>query len=102
MEYNLDRCKHFVFEQAGNAIAALIQLFGIAEFETMLENRQAMPNPKYSMMIRQELERRRVFKFEELVDLIRRNPGLGSIKSRDSSSPVPSAGEADTSLSQPT
>ena len=87
MEYNLDRCKHFVVEQAGNAIAALIQLFGLEELEKMIDNRNAKPNPKYDMMIRQELERRKIFRFEELVDLIRRNPGIGTIRTERSESP---------------
>lgn len=79
MEYNLEKCKHFVIEQAGNAIAALIELFGIEEVAQMVENRQAKPNPKYDQMIRQELERRKIFKFEELVNLIRQNPDIGTI-----------------------
>lgn len=89
MEYNLDQCKHFVTEQAGNAIAALIRLFGIDEFQTMIDNRQAKPNPKYDMMIRQELERRKIFRFEELVDLIRKNPEIGTIQTARSESPLP-------------
>lgn len=80
MEYNLDRCKHFVVEQAGNAIAALIELFGLNELEKMVDGRQAKPNPKYDMMIRQELERRKIFRYEELVDLMRRNSDIATIK----------------------
>lgn len=79
MEYNLDCCKHFVIEQAGNAIAALITLFGLEEFEKMINDRQAKENPKYDMMIKQELERRKIFRFEELVDLIHRNSDIARI-----------------------
>lgn len=79
MEYNLDRCKHYVVEQAGNAIAALIQLFGIEELEKMIDQRQAKPNPKYEMMVRQELERRKIFHYEDLLAIIRRNPGIARI-----------------------
>lgn len=82
MEYNLDQCKHYVVEQAGNAIAALIELFGIEELEKMIENRQAKPNPKYQMMISQELERRRIFKYEDLVALMMRNPKIARIEGK--------------------
>ena len=79
MEYNLDRCKHFVFEQAGNAIAALIDLFGIDEFAQMVDKRQAKPNPKYDQMIKQELERRKIFKYEELLSIINKHSDIGRI-----------------------
>ncbi len=53
MEYNEERCKHYVINQAGNAIDALIQIYGIDEFEQMIKDRQVMPNPKYDLMIKQ-------------------------------------------------
>ena len=87
MEYNLDRCKHFVVEQAGNAIAALIELFGLEELQSMIDNRQAKPNPKYDMMVRQELERRNVFRYEDLIALIRHNPEIARIATVKSESP---------------
>ena len=81
MEYNLDRCKHYVVEQAGNAIAALIQLFGVEELENMIDQRQAKPNPKYEMMVKRELERRKIFKYEDLLEIIYRNPEIARIES---------------------
>ena len=53
MEYNEERCKNYVINQAGNAIDAMIQMYGIYEFQKMIEDRQTMPNPKYAMLIKQ-------------------------------------------------
>ena len=52
MEYNEERCKHYVVNQAGNAIDACIQMYGSDEFLDMIEKRQTMPNPKYAELIR--------------------------------------------------
>lgn len=54
-------------EQAGNAIAAMLKLFTMEELEKMVENRHVKWNPKYDMMIQQELELRK------LLPLRRRN-----------------------------
>lgn len=51
MEYNEARCKRYVVNQAGNAIDAMIQMYGIEEFQSMIENRDSMPNPKYDLLI---------------------------------------------------
>ena len=51
MEYNEERCKHYVVNQAGNAIDACIQMYGVDEFVSMIENRQTAPNPKYEMLV---------------------------------------------------
>lgn len=51
-EYNEERCKNYVVNQAGNAIDACIQMYGLYEFEKMIQNRQTMPNPKYQMLIK--------------------------------------------------
>lgn len=53
MEYNEERCRRYVINQAGNAIDACIQMYGIDAFQDMIENRQVMPNPKYNMIIQQ-------------------------------------------------
>lgn len=59
MEYNEDRCKHYVVNQAGNAIACLIEMYGINEFKHMIDNRETRPNPKYEALVKQ-------FNFEKL------------------------------------
>lgn len=53
MEYNIDRCKNYVVNQAGNAIDCLIQIYGINEFQQMIRDRDTMGNPKYAVLIRQ-------------------------------------------------
>lgn len=52
MEYNEERCKRYVVNQAGNAIDACIQMYGIDEFMDMIENRETMRNPKYDELVR--------------------------------------------------
>lgn len=52
MEYNEEKCKNYVVNQAGNAIDACIQMYGSDEFLKMIEERQTMPNPKYEMLIK--------------------------------------------------
>ena len=51
MEYNEERCKNYVVNQAGNAIDACIQMYGLNEFQQMIEQRGTMRNPKYDMLI---------------------------------------------------
>ena len=51
MDYNLDRCKNFVINQAGNALDALIKLYGITEFHRLIENRDVRANPKYKQLV---------------------------------------------------
>lgn len=53
MEYNEERCKRYVVKQAGNAIDACIQMYGIEEFQHMIETRETMRNPKYDVVIKQ-------------------------------------------------
>lgn len=52
MEYNIDRCKNYVINQAGNAIDALIEIYGLNEFHRMIRNRDAAPNPKYEQLVK--------------------------------------------------
>ena len=53
-EYNLQKCKHYVVDMAGNAIAALMQVCGsLDDFASLIENRTCSPNPKYEIMIRE-------------------------------------------------
>lgn len=51
MEYNVLRCEDFVFNQAGNAISALLQIYDTETFLQKLNERKTRPNPKYKSMI---------------------------------------------------
>lgn len=53
MEYNEERCKRYVINQAGNAIDACIQMYGLYEFEKMIQERPVTHNPKYDMVVKQ-------------------------------------------------
>ena len=53
MEYNEERCKRYVVNQAGNAIDACIQMYGLYEYERMIQERETAPNPKYQQLIKQ-------------------------------------------------
>ena len=69
MEYNEERCKRYVFNQAGNAIDACIQMDGVDEFVKMVEEREVKPNPKYKMIVEQHrLDTRR----ERLITMVAR------------------------------
>ncbi|MBR5268290.1 MAG: replication initiation factor domain-containing protein [Lachnospiraceae bacterium] len=52
MEYNEERCRRFVVNQAGNAIDACIQMYGLEEFANMIKNRETAPNPKYEEIVK--------------------------------------------------
>ena len=52
LEYNEERLKNYVINQAGNAIDCLIKLYGIEELERMIDERPCAPNPKYDLLIR--------------------------------------------------
>ena len=58
-DYNLDRCRNYVYNMAGNAVDALVQLDGMEGFVEGLKKRHIKQNPKYIMMIEDERERRR-------------------------------------------
>ena len=49
-EYNLDRCKSYVFGQAGNAVQALIDVYGTEGFALHVADRQCQDNPKYDIV----------------------------------------------------
>lgn len=55
-EYNEAKTKQFVFQHAGNAIAACREMYGDDGFWERLENRQTAPNPKYRAVVRNYLE----------------------------------------------
>lgn len=50
-EYNAARCANFVFDHAGNAVQACIDMFGEDGFFDRLANRRCAENPKYQEII---------------------------------------------------
>lgn len=56
-EYNEKKCKTFVFQHAGNAIDACLQMYGEDQFFQLLKDRPTKPNPKYAALV-QEVQRR--------------------------------------------
>lgn len=51
IEYNVMQLDHFVFDQAGNAIAAALQIHGAAKFFDRLRERSIESNPKYKRLV---------------------------------------------------
>lgn len=49
--YNLLNCENFVYNQAGNAINALLQVYDVETFLKKLQERKSRPNPKYTDMV---------------------------------------------------
>lgn len=80
MEYNEEQLKYNVVERWGNAIDCAIQLYGIDEVQSMIEHRNAKPNPKYSMIIKQHEQRVKAFQFQELVDKVNRFFGSSHVR----------------------
>ena len=56
-EYNEKKCCTFVFQHAGNAIDACLQMYGEEGFLQRLKDRPTKPNPKYAALV-QEVQRR--------------------------------------------
>lgn len=54
-EYNMLMCENFVFNQAGNAINALLQVYDVDTFLKKLQERKSRPNPKYTQMVNRVL-----------------------------------------------
>ena len=50
-DYNLARCCDYVYNQAGNAVDALLQIYGPDLFQKLLAKRTIQPNPKYLNLI---------------------------------------------------
>lgn len=51
IQYNLLNCEQFVYDQAGNAISALLEIYDVETFLQKLQDRKTRPNPKYKQMI---------------------------------------------------
>ena len=49
-EYNLDRCKNYVINLAGNAVDCMMDVYGVDEFLLLLNGRTCKQNPKYEVI----------------------------------------------------
>lgn len=72
LEYNEERLKNYVINQAGNAIDCMIQLYGAEEVLQMIEDRSTAKNPKYDLLIKQH-------KFNKLINDVRYFFGEGFV-----------------------
>lgn len=52
-DYNLDRCKNYVFNIAGNAVAAMLEILDYRDFTALVNSRRCAPNPKYELLIKE-------------------------------------------------
>ena len=88
MEYNEQACARYVFEMAGNAVDACIQMYGPVEFMRMLHDRPCAPNPKYLRII----EEHRAEKCRRKIDaLAKKFPGLIKFVTHDDDAEAPDA-----------
>lgn len=53
IEYNIRQLDAFVFEQAGNAISAAIEIYGASFFLNKIRERDILENPKYKRLVEQ-------------------------------------------------
>lgn len=53
VEYNMINLENFVYQQAGNAISALLEIVGEDRFRKELQRRGTQQNPKYKALIDQ-------------------------------------------------
>ena len=54
VDYNVEACRHYVVDMAGNAIACMIELSGgIQQFQTLINERVCYPNKKYEILIKE-------------------------------------------------
>lgn len=60
--YNLERCKRYVFGQAGNAIDCVLQCCdSFDDFLTLVQGRPCAPNPKYDLIVKEYEARQQAF-----------------------------------------
>lgn len=60
--YNIEKCRHYVFDMAGNAIDAMLQICDtFDDFRTLVSNRQCKPNPKYEFIVKEHYARQEAF-----------------------------------------
>ena len=52
--YNAEKCRHYVFDMAGNAIDAMLQMCdSVDDFLVRLYARRCRPNPKYDLVVKE-------------------------------------------------
>lgn len=51
--YNLQKCKEYVSRQAGNAVDALLRIYGIEGFQKLIDERTVKQNPKYKNLVQE-------------------------------------------------
>ena len=60
--YNLEKCRHYVFDMAGNAVDAMLQCCdSMEDFLTMVSMRRCKPNPKYEFVVKEYHARKEAF-----------------------------------------
>lgn len=60
--YNIERCRHYVFDMAGNAIDAMLQICdSFDDFLTLVNNRRCAPNPKYEFIVKEHEARKEAY-----------------------------------------
>ena len=61
-DYNLEKCRHYVVNMAGNAIDAVLQTCDCVEdFIRMIKCRRCAPNPKYELIVKEHHARQEAF-----------------------------------------
>lgn len=59
--YNVEKCRHYVFEMAGNAVDALLKIYSVEDFLSLVNCRQCKPNPKYDLIVKEYHARQEAF-----------------------------------------
>lgn len=59
LDYSEEQCKHYVVEQAGNAIDACVQMYGVDAFLALIAHRHARRNPKYTQLVEKHYQANR-------------------------------------------
>lgn len=58
LEYTEEMCRQYVANQAGNAIAAAIEMYGVDGFLRLIDQRAIRPNPKYNELVANHFARK--------------------------------------------
>lgn len=60
--YNLEKCRNFVVNMAGNAIDAMLQVYeSLDDFVYAIKSRRCKPNPKYDLIVKEHQAREEAF-----------------------------------------
>ena len=76
-DYNLAKFDNFVFRQAGNAIWAARQMYGVIGFDEKLENRGTLMNPKYEALVEEFKNSKKVEQYGKNKSKMRSSLGPG-------------------------